>query len=323
MFQKLLRDLRLPREVHTLGEDFHSQTLGHYYFVFKEHRVALGKDQELISRFDEDGIPINKTYIDVQDKEYVYFPISIGQMGLAVFHTFLETGTEKDKARFLKFADWFMTHADISDDLGARWMTEVSLPAYKNPGPWQSAFAQSRGLSILLRAYQVTGRTDYADMAEKALKAFYAASDKGGVTSFTSYGPFYEEYTASVPTLVLNGMIFSLFGLYDFVRVFPDNIEAQKLFKDGIEAVIKALPDYDLGYWTRYNLCKADWYPAIDPSTIGYQRLHAIQMDALFKMTGNDIFQTYAKRFRSQDNAFNAIRSYLAKYKALKQIGRL
>jgi hypothetical protein len=46
-------------------------------------------------------------------------------------------------------------------------------------------------------------------------------------------------------------------------------------------------------------------------------------MDALFKMTGQDIFRTYAKRFRSQDNAFNALRSYLVKYKALKQIGRL
>lgn len=323
MFQKLLRDLRLPKDVHVLGQEFHSQTLGPYYFVFQEHRVAKGKDQELISKFDEDGIPINKTYIDVQDKEYVYFPISIGQMGLAVFHTFLESGKEDDKVRFLKFADWFMKHAEIDDNLGARWMTDVSLPAYRNPGPWPSAFAQSRGISILLRAYQLTGDDRYADMAKKALKSFFVASNKGGVTSFTEYGPFYEEYTAAIPTCVLNGMIFSLFGLYDMVRVFPKDPDARKLFDDGIATIVKVLPEFDLGYWTRYNLCKADWYPAIDPSTIGYQRLHAIQLDALYHMTGQEIFKTYAKRFRSQDNAVNAVRSYLTKYKALKQIGRL
>ena len=55
--------------------------LDYYYFVFNEDRVSKGKDQALIKKFDENGIPINKTYIDVTDKEYVYFPISIGQMG--------------------------------------------------------------------------------------------------------------------------------------------------------------------------------------------------------------------------------------------------
>ncbi|MCK5076947.1 MAG: hypothetical protein KAR38_11260, partial [Calditrichia bacterium] len=34
-------------------------------------------------------------------------------------------------------------------------------------------------------------------------------------------GPFYEEYTAEYPTLVLNGHIFALFGICDFVRAFP------------------------------------------------------------------------------------------------------
>ncbi len=46
-------------------------------------------------------------------------------------------------------------------------------------------------------------------MAEKALISFTKSVEDGGVTSFTKWGPFYEEYTAEVPTLVLNGMIFS------------------------------------------------------------------------------------------------------------------
>ena len=94
--------------------------------------------------FDANGIPINPTYVDVKDKDYVYFPITIGQVGLAIFHTYLNTKNEDDKKRFLNIADWFVSNGSESNNLGIRWMTHVSLPQYKNPGPWQSAFSQSR-----------------------------------------------------------------------------------------------------------------------------------------------------------------------------------
>ncbi|MCF7833235.1 MAG: D-glucuronyl C5-epimerase family protein [Candidatus Marinimicrobia bacterium] len=323
MFGKFMTDLRRPKQAFQLSKELHNQTLGEYYFLFEEDRIAAGADQKLISKFDDNGIPINKTYIDVQDKEYVYFPISIGQMGLSVFHTYLNTKSNEDKARFLKFSDWFMEHGEKDKKLGLRWMTDVSLPAYKNPGPWQSAFSQARGISILLRAYQLTEKQAYADFAKEALKPFLLPVDKGGVTSFTDHGPFYEEYTAEVPTLVLNGMIFALCGVYDFIRVFPENKDAKKIFDEGIKTLEAILPEFDMGYWSRYNLCKAEWYPEIDPATIGYQRLHATQLELLYKITGKKIFDTYVKRFRKQDTFVNALHMYKVKYRALKQIGRL
>lgn len=323
ILKKFATDLKSPKVRYNISNDLHSNLLKYYYFIFEEERVSAGKDQALISKFDENGIPINKTYIDVTEKDYVYFPISIGQMGLAVFHTYLRTKSENDKNRFLKFVDWFYQNAETSDDLGVRWLTDVPLPQYKNPGPWQSAFAQSRGISILLRGYQLTGAVKYAEMAEKALIPFTKPVSEGGVTSFTKWGPFYEEYTAEVPTLVLNGMIFSLCGVYDFVRVFPENKLAGKIYEDGICTLKNILPEYDLGYWSRYNLCKAEWYPEIDPATIGYQRLHITQLEMLFKLTGEKIFNEYAEKFRAQDNLTNIVRMYLNKYKSLKQLKRL
>lgn len=323
ILKKFATDLKSPKVRYNISNDLHSNLLKYYYFIFEEERVSTGKDQALISKFDENGIPINKTYIDVTDKDYVYFPISIGQMGLAVFHTYLRTKSENDKNRFLKFVDWFYQNAETSDDLGVRWLTDVPLPQYKNPGPWQSAFAQSRGISILLRGYQLTGNKKYAEMAEKALIPFTKPVSEGGVTSFTKWGPFYEEYTAEVPTLVLNGMIFSLCGVYDFVRVFPENKLAGKIYENGIRTLKNILSEYDLGYWSRYNLCKAEWYPEIDPATIGYQRLHIIQLTMLFKLTGEKIFGEYVDKFRAQDNLTNIVRMYLNKYKSLKKLKRL
>jgi len=323
ILDKFRRDIKTPQKRYPLAKDMHSQVLGQYYFVFSEKRVASGIDQPLINKFDENGIPINKTYIDVIDKEFVYFPITIGQVGLAVFHTYLETKSENDRNRFMKFVDWFYNNAEFDENLGIRWLTDVSLPQYKNPDPWQSAFSQSRGISILLRGYQLTGNEKYAEMAEKALISFTKSVGDGGVTSFTKWGPFYEEYTAKVPTLVLNGMIFSLCGVYDFVRVFPDNKLAKKIFDDGIETLKNILPEYDLNYWSKYNLCEANFYPKIDPATVGYQRLHITQLKMLYKLTGEKIFNNYAQMFKKQINIFNILKMYIIKYKALKKLNRI
>ena len=323
IFHKFITDLKTPTQRYPIAENLTYSQLGKYYFVFQEKRVSSGKDQKLISKFDENGIPINKTYIDVTDKDYVYFPISIGQMGLAVYHTWLQTGTQEDKQRFLKFVYWFEENAEITPELGVRWLTDVALPQYKNPGPWQSAFSQSRGISILLRGYQLTGNKKYAELAEKALIPFTKPVSQGGVTSFTKWGPFYEEYTAEIPTLVLNGMIFSLCGVHDFMRVFPENKLAEKIFSDGIQTLINILPEYNLGFWSKYNLCEADWYPKIDPATIQYQRLHISQLEVLYRITGQKIFKDYQEKFRKQDKFINILKMYKLKYTSLKKIGRL
>lgn len=323
MLNKFIRDIRSSKIIYELSDELFGKELGEYYFIFKEERISAGKDQALINKFDENGIPINKTYIDVTDKEYVYFPISIGQMGLSIFHTYLKTKSEEDKNRFMKFVDWFYNNAEIDEKLGARWMTDIALPQYQNPGPWQSAFSQGRAINILLRGYQLTGENKYADLAEKALISFTIPVSEGGVTSFTKWGPVYEEYTAEVPTVVLNGMIFALCGIYDFMRVFPENMMAKKIFDDGIQTIINILPEFDLGFWSRYNLCSAEWHPKIDPATIGYQRLHVNQLQMLHLLTKDDIFREYADIFRKQDSLFNALRMYFLKYKSLKIIGRL
>jgi len=323
MLQKFLHDLNTPRPRYKIADDLRSQKLGYYYFVFEENRISKGRDQKLLKNFDERGIPLNATYIDVEDQEYVYFPITIGQMGLAVFHSWLQSNRNSDKERFLNFANWFADNADISNEAGAYWYTKVPLPQYHNPGPWQSAFSQARALNILLRGYQITNKRDWVELAKLAIKPFTIGVDEGGVTRFTEYGAFYEEYTAKTPTLVLNGMIFALFGIFDFCRVFPEDKEAVEIFNEGINTLTKILPQYDLGYWSRYNLCQAEWYPEIDPATIQYQRLHIVQLQVLYQITGREEFLKYIHKFSKQDTLINAVRMYKTKYKSLKKINRL
>jgi len=319
---RIWKDIFSPTR-YQIADDLQTPTLGYYYLLFWEKDMQNQKGGQKSVIYDADGIPMNPTYIDVRDKDAVYFPITIGQVGLAVFHSYLRTRRESDRRRFLKFIDWFATHGTEDPQLGLRWMTDVALPQYHNPGPWQSAFAQSRGISILLRAYQLLGDSQYAQLAEKSLLPFTKSVAEGGVTSFTEYGPFYEEYTAEEPTLVFNGMIFSLFGISDFVRVFPDHPLARKIFRDGIQTLENCLPDIDMGYWSRYNLCRAEWYPEIDPATVTYQILHITLLKALYHMTDRLIFQQYADKFQQQLRSWNILRAYAKKYTSLKQLKRL
>lgn len=321
MLRKLKRDLSRDDLVYPLAEDVHSKELREYYFIMEEEALRAGISQNF--HFDEEGIPIIPSYIDVEERRMVYYPISIGQFGLSIFHTYLNTGSPEDRERFMKIVNWFYENAATDARLGKYWLTDVPKPEFKLFDPWPSAFAQSRGISILLRGYQLTGEKKYLSMATEALKIFRVPAAEGGVTSFTEYGPIYEEYPAPFLTAVLDGSIFSLFGLFDYVRAVNDNSPAKTLFDEGIAALRAILPRYDLGYWIRYNLCDQPFYPELDPASITYFRLVNSQLHLLHRITGDSFFLEIAERWKTYDRWLNIARMYWLKYRALRKLNRI
>ena len=321
MLKKFKRDFTRKPLFYALAEEVHAPELGEYYFVMTEAELRAGVSQNF--HFDAEGIPLIPTYIDVEERKLIYYPISIGQYGLAIFHTWLKSGAAADRQRFLAIADWFYENRISEERRGDFWLTDVPKPEYRIFDPWPSAFAQSRGISILLRGYQLTGAEKYLSAATNALKIFEVPAGAGGVTTFSEYGPLYEEYPAPFPTVVLDGLIFSLFGLFDYVRVMPDHQQARRLFDAGTAALKQALPAFDLGYWIRYNLCREDFYPRLDPATIGYFRLINTQLQLLSRMSGEDSFRETAARWARYDRRVNHFRMYRAKYRALRRMKRL
>ncbi len=321
MLRKFWKDITRDRQIYRLTDDLHSSRLGEYYFLMTEEQMRSGHSQQY--HFDDEGIPIIPTYIDVEERRLIYYPISIGQYGLAIWHTYLQTGAEADKNRFLKIADWFYRNRVEDKRLGAYWLTDVDKPAYRIRKPWKSAFSQARAINILLRAYQITDWEPYREVAEQALQPFRYSVADGGVATFTQHGPFYEEYPAQVPVLVLNGMIFALCGVYDFVRTHPEHAEAREIFDQGVKTLENILPEYDMGFWSKYSLCSADFHPEVDPATIGYHHLHIIQLELMERLTGRTVFGEFARRWKTYARLKNYLRMYAIKYKALKKMNRL
>lgn len=324
MLKKFKNDLSANKHI-PLGE-YSGEQLARYYIDFKE---IPGKLNKLIADFDKDGVPLNTTYIDVKEQKLHYYPISIGQYALAVFHSYLDTNNEEKKAHFLRIAEWFYTSRIEDQDLGVYWLTDVEKPEYGVKEPWKSGFTQSRGLSVLLRAWQLTGDDKYLVVAKKALVPFTKDISEGGVAVDLSTAPIYEEYVAAKPTRVLDGHSFCLFGVYDAVRAITLDVDAEAhhlakaIFDKGIEGLAKRLPDYDMGYWMKFNLCDLDFYPQNDPCTIGYLRLVMAQLMILHQISGHETLTAFAKKMKRYDRLPNIVKMYTQKFTALKKMNRL
>jgi hypothetical protein len=245
---------------------------------------------------------------------------------LAIYHSWLKTKDETKKAHFLRIADWFMENAVVDTRLGAYWLTDVPKPEYDVFKPWKSGFSQSRAISILCRAWQLTRNESYLKMAEHALVPFSIDTLAGGVSVDRNSGNcFYEEYVAQWPTRVLDGHIFCLMGLYDYIRIGKGDalILAKKLFDEGLEGLIQQIPLYDMGYWVRFNRCDKPDYPTEDPCTLGYLRLVIAQLNLLTQISGRPEPKAFAQQFSEYDRIPNILRMYRQKFKSLKRLNRL
>lgn len=325
MFRRLITDFSDHRNMEI--ELSQKSSLGYYYIKFKESEINTRGGNKPF-KFDDQGVPQIHSYIDVEKPGYYYYPITIGQYALAIYHSYLESQSEEKKAHFLKIADWFVTSAIYEERLGIYWLSDVDKPEFEMYEPWKSAFSQSRGISILLRAWQITGDIKYYDIAKNAMEVFLWDIEEGGVRVGKEGAFFYEEYVAAKPTRILDGFIFSLFGIYDMMRcsegIDPETFsKARSIFNNGIVGLRHWLPRFDMGYWMYYNRCELDNYPQNDPCTMGYLRLVMCQLRILHGLTAEKSLREYHDLLGSYLKPGNIVKMYIEKYKALKALNRL
>jgi heparosan-N-sulfate-glucuronate 5-epimerase len=324
MLRRFIKDLCKPLTFQIQDpKRMKNKKLEEYYLLFDENDMQQQKGGQKSFEFDKDGIPIVPSYIDVDDNEFHYYPITIGQYGLSLFHSYLKNKTSENLKHFLKIADWFMENKSTSEKLGDYWLTYTKKPEYRIDGPWKSAFSQSRAISILLRAFQETKKHEYLDTAINSTKIYSISSDSGGVCTYYDKNILFEEYTANFNIGVLDGAFFSMYGLFDLIRVRPELDDVKELLSDGVSGLINLLPRYDLGYWIKYSLTEAEFYPNPDPATRGYYYLILTQLQILHYLTGNEEFHIFYKKFLNYDRPINIYKMYKNKYAALKKMNRL
>jgi len=249
---------------------------------------------EKVSRFGEKGDNVPKTVVDTGEE--IYFSIAIMQYGLGAYDLYLLHKDVSMIGKVLACADWAVENQQFDGS----WKTF----SYENPKHPYSSMAQGEGISLLIRAYIITSIEKYKIATTKALSFMLLPLEKGGTTKYEGNDIYFYECTED--PLILNGWIFSIWGIYDYYKFFQDT-KAKQIFDATILTLEKKLSDFDIGYWSKYE----DGRRICSPF---YHKLHIAQLSVMADLTGMDIYQEYAIKWEKYQSILgNRIRSFFIK----------
>jgi hypothetical protein len=200
---------------------------------------------------DADGIPLldYRGHVGRQ-----YNPIAIAQWGLGNFNIHRRTGNEEHEARFVRAADWLVANLTPNRHGVAVWKHQFDWE-YRDllQAGWYSALAQGQGVSLLCRAHRATGRAVYRDAARSAVAALLIDVEQGGVRLPDGPdGAWLEETVVDPPTHILNGFLWAIWGVCDYVAR-EDDPRARDLLARCKVTLVRHLPSFDCGYWSLYE----------------------------------------------------------------------
>jgi heparosan-N-sulfate-glucuronate 5-epimerase len=261
--------------------------LGEYYMTFREKADYAGeRDQSGIPRLNYRG------RIGLQ-----YNPIAIAQWGLGNYNCFSRNANELRRKNFLAASDWLCDN--IKQNAFGVWVWNHDFDwEYRTllKAPWYSGLAQGQGISLLLRAHQSTGVERYLDIAKRAFSAFEKSTADGGVAFTDPNGNlWFEEYVVSPPTHILNGFIWAIWGVYDYVLATGSST-GKALFESAVQTLRANLDRYDLRFWSLYEQ-SGTLLPMVASSF--YHRLHIVQLRIMYRITGEEIFLRFADRWQA------------------------
>jgi hypothetical protein len=247
---------------------------------------------------DGEGVPINA----LDDGRRVYFVTTIVQKALGHWDKWLLTQDDTDRKIFLKLCRWLLLRQDghggwpFWSELGIR----ISSP--------YSAMTQGECISAFVRAWQLTGDPEFAEGAKRALELMRMPIGEGGPMIADDKGLFLEEMPADPRSSILNGWIFAIFGVYDFWLAFKDE-SALDLFEISLVSLKSHLQDYDVGYWSRYDVQG-------HLASSFYHDLHIQQLTAVSMIDDDPLFSEFRELWiqykRSRKNRIRALVSNLS-----------
>ncbi len=243
-------------------------------------------------------ITLNATGVPYNAKPAGYHPTIIAQYALAHWNQYLATNSEYHREAFLAQAYWLVEHeVGIGDDAGG-WPISFPHPDVYTKGSWLSALTQGNAISVLVRAYQLTHDALFVEVARRAVRTFERDILDGGVsTPVGGDGVFFEEVAVYPAAHMLNGFIFALIGLYDYVALTND-AQIEKLIERSLKTMHSFLDEFDAGFWTRTDLLHRR---LASPSHL---TLQIVLLKALARISGCEHCSTLASRWEGYHYRF-------------------
>jgi heparosan-N-sulfate-glucuronate 5-epimerase len=260
---------------------------GEYYMPFTAKANYPGQ-------CDPDGIPMLDYHGEIGLQ---YNPIAIAQWGLGNYNLFRRSGNDDRRRKFLAASDWLCTH--LEQNPAGIWVWNHHFDwEYRTPlqHPWYSGLAQGQGISLLLRSHRETGDASFLEAAQKAFLSFTKSTSEGGVTFTDKRGDLWiEEYIVSPPTHILNGLMWAVWGVYDYYLATGDAF-ARTVYEATVHTLLNNIACYDLGFWSLYEQ-SGTFLPMV--ASPFYHQLHIVQLRVMHILTGEERFLHFAERWES------------------------
>lgn len=230
-------------------------------------------------KVNDNGIIINK----LTNGEEIYFPIAIAQKALGHYDYFLLHNNESDIQTFLNYTD-FLLNSMNHEGLISTWHKQER--GYLNN---YSAMTQGQVISCCCRAYIYTGNLLYKNAAIRASFHLRNLTDKKLLVKLNENDLALSECPNNNLEIVLNGWIFSLWGLLDLALIVSDK-DLHNLNTILIQSLSNQLKYFDNGIWSKYDNNKNIASPF-------YHELHIQQLMAMYQITNIDTFIIYKKKW--------------------------
>lgn len=248
---------------------------------------------------DSDNLPTKKYKGKDGTFKSARNPVTICQFGLSEYGFYLSKKDPKHLKNMEIVANWLL----LNQDSFGCWREEfdyfcgnVSVWLDKN---WICGMAQGEAIAFLCRYHSITKENKFLECAINALQPFNRSIDDNGILSSFNGADIYEEYPTKPDVHVLNGFIYSLFGLYDLWKLHGNN-EAERLFENGLISLKQILPYYDGGSWSFYDLGHITAPLRAPNMNYKYHILHIKLLESLYSITEEETFLFYAKKWEQR-----------------------
>jgi heparosan-N-sulfate-glucuronate 5-epimerase len=237
--------------------------------------------------------------------------VTVAQFGLGAFERYLAGDGEGYLAAARGAGAWLAERQIRGGTLDGGLPHEFEMPhTYRLSPGWLSSMAQGQAASLLVRLRQEADDDELGEAAKRALSPLSVPVAQGGVLTELGGGPFFEEYPTTPPSQVLNGEIFTLWGVRD-VAIGLKDAKAEEDLRAASEALEANLDRWDTGYWSRYDLFP---HPIANVASGSYHHLHITQLRALSQIWPEASFGRVAERFSSySERRANRARATAAK----------
>ena len=234
---------------------YHSLSYFNYTEAKKKHTAPRSLTQELII-----GLTLFNQFVD--DKNFIREPI-------------------------LELAKKLEDSAEITDGYMVFFFNE-SYDRFDLKGKYSSGLVQGKAASLFVRCFLITNNQKYLDLANKCLKATNLPIEAGGFErNLHNDQNWPEEYPSPTPSMVLNGALFYLIGLAEYLTQTKDEFLQEK-FENHLETILSWIYNYKVDGGLLYSMYR--W----SLCNVHYTAIMKYQFEHLHKITGLPVFYEFA-----------------------------